>query len=41
MILGDIIPRQQTNHLEDRANRILINNNIKHPCEIDLEAIII
>lgn len=40
MILEKLIPKQQSNHLEDKANQILKRNNIKHPYEIDLEAII-
>ncbi len=40
MILENIIPKQLTNHLEEKANKILIKHNIKYPYEIDLEAII-
>lgn len=40
MILGDFIPNQQTNYLENKANEILLDNFIEHPYEIDLETII-
>ncbi len=40
MLLGEIIPKQQTNYLEEKANSILRNNYIEHPFEIDIETII-
>lgn len=40
MITESFLPHLNTNHLEIKANDILINNNIKHPNDIDLEKLI-
>ncbi|KNF09326.1 putative Zn peptidase [Gottschalkia purinilytica] len=40
MTLEDLIFKQHPNHLEDKANLILIENNINYPWEINLEQII-
>ena len=40
MIFENLIPEQQTNYLEYKANRILMDNYIEHPYEIDIETII-
>ena len=40
MLLSDLIPEQQSNYLEEKANSILKDNHIKHPFEIDIETII-
>ncbi|MDK2920157.1 MAG: hypothetical protein PWQ37_2890 [Candidatus Petromonas sp.] len=40
MQLSDLIPSQNTNFLEDKANIILRNNKISKPWEIDIEKII-